>query len=110
IRKVQRECGRTAQTKEGSLSLQHYVHFFSLDAFRTLLHFIQSFNVVLQETLELGAGQKGFWTDFTPGTGSGLRSMGKVTFLKSPAVDVNSPEMVSILKESGYSLTQTETT
>ena len=101
IRKVQKECEKNPQNEDGRATLQHYVDFFALDAYRTLLQFIQSFNVVLQEALELGPGKKGFWTDFTPGSGSGLRSMGKVTLLKTPAVDSGTPEMALILKECG---------
>ncbi|CRX38028.1 hypothetical protein [Estrella lausannensis] len=103
IRKIQKECEKCAKGKEGGATLEQYLSLFALDAYRTLLQFVQSFNVVLQEALELGPGKKSFWTEFTPGMGSGLRSMGKVTLLKAPLIDSGTPEMALILEESGYS-------
>lgn len=102
IRKVEREGNHWDGKSGGEPSLRDYMRFFCRDAYRTLLHFIQSFNVVIQESLDLAPGKKGFWTDFTPGSGSGLRGMGKVSLLKLPLIDQSIPEMAAIFKKAGY--------
>lgn len=77
------------------------LHFFLRDARRIVLHFIQSFNVTLNESME-DAGEKGFWTDFAIGAGSGVRNLGKVTLLKTPQLNPDCPRMQKIYHDAGW--------
>lgn len=83
-------------------SFKDYLYFFLRDAKRLVLHFIQSFNVATHESLEEDSGHPGFWTEFVPGAGSGLRSLGKVSLLKTPALEQGCPKMESIYKDAGW--------
>jgi len=81
---------------------QDYLEFFLRDASRIVLHFTQSFNITLQESFEQDSGKKGFWTEFTQGQGSGLRSMGKVTLAKTPLLDPSCPNMKAVYEDAGF--------
>lgn len=80
-----------------------YLQFFVRDAARIILHFVQSFNVTLQETFESEPGKMGFWTEFEAGIGSGVRSLGKVSLSKLPLLNTECERMRAIYAEAGWS-------
>jgi hypothetical protein len=77
-----------------------YFTLFIRDARRIILHFLQCYNVPMGNVLNGTDMQDSFWTQINQGTGQGIRSGNKVTFLDVPMRGIQGSKMEQIYLEN----------
>lgn len=86
--------------KSAKPALSDYFTFFSRDARRIILHFLQCYNVSMFDVLNGGDVGESFWTQVSQGAGQGVRGGTKVSFLETPRKGSEGSMMEKIFLEN----------
>jgi hypothetical protein len=81
-------------------SFEDYLNIFIRDAQRIVLYFLQCFNLSYPYAINNEEHQESFWMHMQPGSGQGIRSAAKVSFLDNPNRGLPGSRMESIFLEN----------
>lgn len=95
------KCERMLKTT-GNPSISEYLQIFGRDAKRIVLHFLQCFNLSYPTLATPEDQLESFWMLSAPGSGQGIRSSVKVSFLSEPSRGAAGSHMETIVKENRW--------